>query len=166
LLDLLNDERLKDICTLHAHPNGQKLVRAIEVCPTAWTPVAPPGVWAVQMMTFVPVPEQMFAPLPAQIEKASAAVSVCTESTAGDLLDADLSSVLEGSCSSPSLQQDTDDEDSGSSTSWRPDADTEDSCDRWAVNVKNTFIDVRSPCASSRQRRRSVPASMGTRPAH
>merc|ERR1712226_1633774 len=56
LLDLLNDERLKDICTLHAQPNGHVLVRAVEVCPIVWAPAAPPGVWAVPMVTFVPVP--------------------------------------------------------------------------------------------------------------
>merc|ERR1719189_2062257 len=103
------------------------------------------------MMTFFPVAEQTFA-LPNSLEnKGSTAFSVCTESTAGDTAEFDLSSDAACSDSSSSLQQETEDEESG---------------DQWTVDVKNTFIDVRSRCDSSRQRRRSVPASMDARLAH
>jgi len=83
------------------------------------------------------------------MDKMHVAASVGTENTAGDVTEVDLSSDVEGSDSSISLRRDTDDE---------------VSCDEWAVNVKNTFINVRSSCVSSRHRRRSVPASMGVWP--
>jgi len=155
LLDLLNDPHLQDICTLHAQPNGQVLVQGIEASPAAWFSVTPHGVWehwvplvSVPGMTFAPVPEQTFAPLPRE-DKMSMVASVCSESTAGDIAEFDLSSDMDGSDFSSSLRQESDDEDNG-----RP----------WAVNVKNTFIDVCSPSASSRHRRRSVPALMGAQP--
>merc|ERR1719203_498320 len=100
------------------------------------------------MMTFVPMPEQTFASIPPQGDKTSIAASVRTKSIVGDLVDSDLSSDSDGSGSSSSLRQDNDDEENN----------------QWAINVKNTFIDVR--CASSEHRRRSVPASMGAQPVH
>merc|ERR1712113_338299 len=100
------------------------------------------------MMTFILMPEQAFASIHPQVDEKSISVSVCTESTVGDLVDSDLSSDSDGLDSSSSLRQDTDDEENN----------------QWAINVKNTFIDVR--CASSKHRRRSVPASMGAQPVH
>merc|ERR1719330_587002 len=120
LLDLLKDPRLENICTLHAQSNGQVLVRAAETCAAAWGPVVPPGVWAVPMMTFFPLAEQT-CPLPISPEvKRSTAFSVCTESTAGDIGEFDLSS--DAACSD-------------SSSSPRHETDDEESSDQWAVDV-------------------------------
>merc|ERR1719277_647942 len=99
-------------------------------------------------MTFIPMPEQTFASFPSQTDKMSMVASACSESTTGDLVDSDLSSDSEGFGSSSSVPQDTDDEES----------------DEWDINVKNTFIDIRCPCDSSKHRRRSVPASMHAQP--
>lgn len=153
LLDLLNDPRLNDICTLHAQPNGQVLVRGVGASSAAWCPAVPPGVWAhwvplsaMPSVTFCSLPEQTYVPMFPQVDKMGYADSIYTESTAGDLVDSDLSSDIEGFESSSSSRQDTDDEQGH---------------DQWAIDVKNTFIDVRSRCGSARHRRRSVPASMG-----
>merc|ERR1712117_721695 len=71
-------------------------------------------------------------------EDRSTAFSACTESTRGDTADLDVSSDAAFTDSPRSLRQETDDLEIG---------------DQWAVDVKNTFIDVRSPCISFRQRR-------------
>merc|ERR1712045_115101 len=98
-------------------------------------PAVPPGCWEQQVplglvpIMFFPVAEQAFVPLSPQVDKMSTAISVCTASTAGDLADFDFASEADGSDSSDSFRQDTGYE----------------SGDQWAVNVKNTFIDVRSP---------------------
>lgn len=80
-----------------------------------------------------------------------------------------------GSTNAETMDAETSDSDDlGSSISWRQDAEEDDDIDgslKWAVNVKNTFIDVpiqdmSFPQRSSRHRRRSVPACLGAQSRH
>lgn len=164
LLDLLSDPGLSDICTLHAQHNGQVLVQGITTS-TQWCSAVPAGVWvplgSLPMMAVTTMPEHVGVPVlpevPHECDEIRTLKSYCTESTAEEPLDSDLSSDNEGLGSSSSFQEDTD--------------DGEDKDGRWAINVKNTFIDVlvkdpSFPLSCTKHRRRSVPAHMGARARH
>lgn len=161
LLDLLVDPRLQEVCTLHALPNGQVLVRGKEVCPVAWCPPQwlPLGAalepqWVplgpMPMVTYFSAPEATKVPMPPPLHLSMPGVDADkgsnTDSTAGDVADCDLSSDASGLDSSSSPRLVTSAESVG---------------DHWAINVKNTFIDVRGPRDTTEHRRRSLPVSMG-----
>lgn len=158
LLDLLRDPRLSDICSVRAHSNGQMLVRAVEDSHAQLCPSVPPGVW-LQMVSIPVVTVIGAAETPAPV-----LIPEFIQETDKD----SPRSSWGGSTIADARELETSDDDLVSTgTSHDTDeAIDDDTCSSaWAINVKNTFIDlpVHDPSfspRSARQRRRSVPARM------
>lgn len=161
LLDVMRDPRLSDLCTFQSLTNSQTVLRAVK-SPSA-CPTAPPGMWAIAIPTLL-MPTLPGAPTSEDLGEARFLVSPGTSPR---------NSVSSGECFHFQRIADESTTEGGSLHSGASsELDETDYCievdespKTWSVEVRNTFIDLRSTgglglSSSSKHRRRSVPASL------